>query len=211
MNDISLKSPVNAKKWIELSYKTQILARICAGHYSKAYPIILLYFKDINKDLSWNKIILGLHVVYGWMPTIPRLKKIMDWPVDKKKLFVHTLNAIISKKMATEEQFKLIKEFSNNSAVGASKLLHFLSPKSFPIWDSRVAKAFFSQKIVSYNQVNKLSSWQTYTKTLRDWIKNNDVKKRCKKLRRNVDFLKDVSDIRMVELVLFHKTKSNNK
>ena len=211
MKTISSMSPIDAKKWMDLTYKTQIINRICGDHYSKAYPILFLYFKGISTEVSWDNLILGLHVVYGWMPTIPQLKKVMDWPLDKRVLFVNTLKEIISEKNASVKQFELIKEFSNNSVVGASKLLHFLVPETFPIWDSRVAKAFFSRKNVSYNQINKPSIWQTYTNTLLDWIKNDDVKKRCKELRRNSVFLKDVSDIRMVELVLFHKTKSNKK
>ena len=203
--------PINVRCWVGLSKDAEIKNRIYDDRYSKVYPIVQLYFNSIKKDVCWDKLIIGLHVVYGWMPTIPQFKEVINWAVDKKVIFVNTLKEIIRKKIATEEQFDLLKEFSNNSAVGASKLLHFLSPETFPIWDSRVAKAFYSLDKVWHAQVNKTSNWMNYTKTVNDWAKDPQVMDRCEELRCASAFLKDVSDIRMVELVLFHYTKSNKK
>ena len=37
-----------------------------------------------------------------------------------------------------ESELILLKECLNNSLVGTSKLLHFINPQSFSIWDSRI-------------------------------------------------------------------------
>lgn len=202
---------ISSADWLRLSRDAKIIKRISSDHYSKAYPILLDRLKVKNDKITWEQAIFALHVVYGWMPTIPQLKRIMDWPDIEKENFIKILNKILADKNTECENFNKVKEFANNSAVGASKLLHFLSPRAFPIWDSRVAKAFFSRENVPYNQINKPTNWKNYTETLREWIKKTDVINRCNEIRSSVSFLDKVSNTRIVELVLFHKTKSNKK
>jgi len=202
---------INRSDWLSLSNTSEIKQRISSDHYSKAYPILLERVHQKTGKTTWEQAIFALHVVYGWMPTIPQLKRIMNWPDEKKENYIETLNKMLADKNTECENFNKVKEFVNNSAVGASKLLHFFSHENFPIWDSRVAKAFYAINNVPYSQINKPSNWQTYTKTLREWIKKSDVINRCKEIRSSASFLDKVSDIRIVELVLFHKTKSNKK
>ncbi len=132
----------------------------------------------------------------------------MGWSESQKKEILKILATIVGSKDATEKQFDSLKEFTNNSSVGASKLLHFICPAFFPIWDSRVAKAFFGRKKISYQLVNKTKKWKIYTDTLREWTQISAVQKRCKELRDRVDFPREISDIRLLELVLFHKSFS---
>jgi hypothetical protein len=204
---------IDRHEWLILSNKKQIIQRISSDHYSKAYPILLERTQVKTSKITWDQALFALHVVYGWMPTIPQLKRIMDWPDIEKAKFIDTLNNMLVDKNTDCENFNKVKEFANNSAVGASKLLHFLSDKAFPIWDSRVAKAFFSQENVPYNQINKTSNWKNYTEALREWIGHSDVVIRCEEIRKlsGASFLAKASDIRIVELVLFHKSKSNKK
>ena len=204
---------ISSADWLRLSRDAKIIKRISSDHYSKAYPILLERTQVKTSKITWEQAIFALHVVYGWMPTIPQLKRIMGSTDNEKAKFIDTLNNMLVDENTDCENFNKVKEFANNSAVGASKLLHFLSDKAFPIWDSRVAKAFFSRKNVPYNQINKPSNWQKYTEKLREWIGHSDVVIRCEEIRKlsGVSFLAKASDIRIVELVLFHKTKSNKK
>ena len=132
----------------------------------------------------------------------------MGWDNAKKTRFLETLADVLKSKDPTEQNWKILVEFTNNSAVGASKLLHFLSPEDFPIWDSRTAKAFFNKSNISYYQINNTRNLQSYSIKLREWKNSPLVTTRCSEIRRQADFLSKVSSLRIVELVLFHKTKS---
>lgn len=132
----------------------------------------------------------------------------MSWDDAKKTRFLKTLYDVLKSKDSTEQQMKLLVEFTNNSAVGASKLLHFLSPEDFPIWDSRTAKAFFNKSKISYYQINNTRNLQSYSIKIREWKNSPLVISRCSEIRNHADFLSKVSSLRVVELVLFHKIKS---
>jgi hypothetical protein len=199
---------IDLEDWLILSGSKSIIERISSDHYSKAYPILISFFDNIASNLSWDNLIVGLHTIYGWMPTIPKLKRIMSWDNAKKTRFLETLADVLKSKNPTEQNWKILVEFTNNSAVGASKLLHFLSPEDFPIWDSRTAKAFFNKSNISYYQINNTRNLQSYSIKLREWKNSPLVTTRCSEIRRQADFLSKVSSLRIVELVLFHKTKS---
>lgn len=58
--------------------------------------------------------------------------------------------------------------FCNNSVIGTSKLLHFLEPERFAIWDSRIAAALGAS--ISYASVeSQIDQYLTYL----DWINAN--------------------------------------
>jgi hypothetical protein len=198
---------IDLDSWLVLSESKSIIEGISRDHYSKAYPILVSFFHNIKSDLSWENLIISLHTIYGWMPTIPKLKRIMSWDHEKKTRFLETLAHVLKSRNLTEQNLKILVEFTNNSAVGASKLLHFLSPEDFPIWDSRTAKAFFNKSNISYYQINNTRNLQSYSFKLGEWKDSPLVTTRCSEIRKQADFLSKVSSLRIVELVLFHKTK----
>ncbi len=199
---------IDLDSWLVLSESKSIIERISSDHYSKAYPILISFFDNIASNLTWDNLIVGLHAIYGWMPTIPKLKRIMSWDDEKKTHFLKTLSNVLNSKDSTEQEWKILVEFTNNSAVGASKLLHFLSPEDFPIWDSRTARAFFNKSKISHYQINNTKNLKSYSIKLREWKNSPLVTIRCSEIRNQAYFLSKVSSLRIVELVLFHKTKS---
>lgn len=54
-----------------------------------------------------------------------------------------------------------LSELVNNSIVGTSKLLHFVNPELYAIWDSRVARYFFGRPCWQY-QVDDLATYRSY-------------------------------------------------
>jgi hypothetical protein len=105
----------------------------------------------------------------------------------------------------TVDEFEIIKSFANNSVVGASKLLHFLFPTRNPIWDRRVARVFLSKPKILDSEVNKMARWVEYKSTLLTWLNNVEILDTVKKLRSLQPALTGVSDLRLMELVLFHR------
>jgi hypothetical protein len=202
--------PMTAHDWLALSADETVLSRIKSDPYSMAYPALVSHFA-VPQAVSWDAAILGLHVVYGWMPTIPKLGAVMRWGEAKRQQLTEILNRAKNEQVPTNDELEMLKAFSNNSMIGASKLLHFLSPKTFPIWDSRVAKVFLRKSNAGGQQVNGIEPWEIYTNTLIEWLNNESVAERCSELRGLACFLNDVSNLRLVELVLFHQTASKRK
>jgi len=87
--------------------------------------------------------------VYGWMPTI--LKKF-----EPNRFKVKEPIKVV-RSVSTRDEAKLFLDKNmnsapiNNSWVGTSKLLYFINPDFFPIWDSRVARCFGVQTKQSPN------------------------------------------------------------
>ena len=178
--------------------------------YSMVYPALLSHFTGLQ-PVNWDAAVLGLHIVYGWMPTIPKLGGIMQWDGSKRQKFAETLANAKNGQVPTDSELETLKTFCNNSMIGASKLLHFLKPETFPIWDSRVAKVFLRNPKAAGLSVNEIEPWKKYRNALSGWLSDQAVKKKCSELRQLTPFLNQVSDLRLVELVMFHGTVSKRK
>ena len=111
------------------------LASSKSKSYMVSYPYFIAFFKKFNiKENREELLYQGANMVYGWMPTM------LD--TQKKKVEV---SAVISsiEKLGVESKSKdleIVSKFMNNSIVGASKLLHFIYPEKYPIWDSKISK-----------------------------------------------------------------------
>ena len=68
------------------------------------------------------------------------------------------LNEVKNGKKINEEQLATLKSSFNNSLVGTSKLLHFINPKQYAIWDSRVFRFLNNEEPHKY----KLEKPKTY-------------------------------------------------
>lgn len=92
---------------------------------------------------------------YSWMPTIPNVKVIdsKQWR-DIKRL----LPTIARNSEALEKLLFILLPIINNSLVGTSKVLHFISPEHVPIIDSRV--------LATWNRIFKQRKDLTLKKTL---------------------------------------------
>ncbi len=188
--------------WLKLAAKPAIQKGMRDSAYARVYPTLLIHFKGLPK-IDWDAAILGLHIVYGWMPTIPKLEIPTGWPRAKRDALCALLTAVKAEKVPDECEMGFLAEFTGkNSVVGASKLIHFLNPKKCPIWDTRVAQSFL-WKGACYGTVNKAARWVDYQSTVENWTKDKEVKSRCGTMRKKAKFLRDVSDLRMVELVMF--------
>ena len=101
--------------------------------YDKSYVYFLKYFE--NKDtLTEEDLIISANFTYGWMPTILNFKS------SNFSECVDILNISKSKERLDKTEIETLKNLINNSLVGTSKLLHFINPDKYAIWDSRVCK-----------------------------------------------------------------------
>ena len=161
--------------------------------YVKSYESIIDFFND--NQLNENSLIQGAHMIYGWMPTILNITK-HDLDTQNVLLSVEK----ISKEIDEANLIVLIK-FMNNSNVGASKLLHFIYPEKYPIWDSKICKIItdksYPQKVQNtINYINYCEAIQNLINELPENLKN--FKRGCEEI-----FKYKISNVRATELMLF--------
>ncbi len=124
-----------------------------------SYHEFLEYFNNLEK-IEKHHLIIGINFTYGWMPTIFHFKS----KSDNYNEAIEILNKVKKECnycMSNDDLTLLIKLF-NNSLVGTSKLLHFINPENYAIWDSRVCRYLMDGNPTSYNQFIKPAIYKQY-------------------------------------------------
>ncbi len=167
--------------------------------YYISYPEFLEHFKHIS-EFKKHDVIIGIHLIYGWMPTICHLK---SGQFDKA---AEILNNVKKDNQLLLEKTKLdiLKKLFNESIVGTSKLLHFISPETYPIWDRNVCHYFNIPEHI----VNESSVYLAYIEACKMIIgKCKDEIGYVKKVMKDYE----ISDMRAIELVMFTCWKKEGK
>jgi hypothetical protein len=102
-----------------------------ANTYHKSYYYFVNYFSK-KKKFTEEELVIGANFTYGWMPTI------MNFKSNNFQMAVTILNKAKKTERISTDEIILLKQLINNSLVGTSKLLHFINPNVYAIWDSRV-------------------------------------------------------------------------
>lgn len=134
--------------------------------YDESYIYFLKYFEN-KHILTEEDLIISANFTYGWMPTILNFKN------TNYTECVDILNKSKQIEILEKKDLEALKSLINNSLVGTSKLLHFINPEKYAIWDSRVCKflsgtthKYFIEKIdVFYNYIDyckELTSFKDY-------------------------------------------------
>jgi len=190
----SRKSKMNherAKDTLTSKYPEAIRCIDASEQYLRTYPQLLRSTALLAKEMGEDALPAIAHMAYGWMPTI--LKKFSDSEPD--------IVGSATKCRSFEEASELIQSLEdspiNNSWVGMSKVLHFINPEFFPIWDSRVAK-HFDLKITQVNKKNHFLEYLTFVAKHRN---KDEVKKVEEAFVKEAGY--SVSDVRACEFILF--------
>lgn len=119
--------------------------------FKTSYPI----FSNDRFPQTKEEFYKVIAFAYSWMPTIPNVKVIdsKQWREIKR-----LLPTIAKNPGALEKLLSILIPIINNSLVGTSKVLHFISPKHVPIIDSRV--------LATWNRIFKQNKELTLKKTL---------------------------------------------
>ena len=160
--------------------------------YHKSYRYFVSYFSS-KSQLTEEDLVIGANFTYGWMPTI------LNFKTSEFDSAVKIINKVKKQERIADEEVIALKNLINNSLVGVSKLLHFINPDVYAIWDSRVCN-FLTGK--SHKQkIEKISLFWSYL----------DL---CQRVRKHTDFMPihnsfiskigyKVSPMRTLEQIMF--------
>ncbi len=127
--------------------------------YFEQYPTLGYAALEAKRTHDDRDLLLLEMAVYAWMPQIMRSRP-------TSILTAEGLNELLSGKLINTEALVNFSEKTpakNHSWVAFSKVLHFLEPEVFAIWDSRVASCF---GLKWSSQWNKLEAYTSYLNEL---------------------------------------------
>lgn len=166
-----------------------------------SYPEFLKYFSDL-KTITRHNLIIGINFTYGWMPTI------FDFRSDNFKEALDILNNAKIGIKPTVENLVLLKGLLNNSIVGTTKLLHFINPDNFAIWDSRVYRYLANQEPYD-NRIGNCNTYIDYLAFCDYLTKQPEFKSLQKIIETKIGY--SMTAFRVAELVMYsngiNKTK----
>jgi hypothetical protein len=165
--------------------------------YILSYPHLLSYFAS-KQIFAIEDVVRGAHMAYGWMPTV--LDLYPEAPNIDLATGADLLNKAKRTGALTDTEVEQLARLINNSLVGASKLLHFVSPQHFPIWDSKIYAFVFQEKPHNY-RVSQVSKYRQYLAQLGQLQNDTRFTSFHSSVNRKVGY--QVSELRALELVMF--------
>lgn len=142
---------------------------------------------------------LGL-AAYGWMPTIFK-----NVPNQQQ---LEAFSNLVQAGAPTEqvENSPLILKTFNNSVVGTSKVLHFMFPNTYPIWDSNIAIAL-GFGVNNQNAFNNSGNYIQFMNTLNNYLLQNPHFQAPQLINEHFAGV-EVTQLRKLEICLFLYGKS---
>ncbi|GAA5526212.1 hypothetical protein Maes01_02811 [Microbulbifer aestuariivivens] len=160
--------------------------------YHKSYKYFVSYFFD-KPCLTESDLVVGANFTYGWMPTILNFKS------TEFERAVTIINKAKGAERITDDEILILKRLINNSLVGVSKLLHFINPDVYAIWDSRVCN-FLTGK--SHKQkVENTSLFWSYLDLCQRVMKHSKFDEIHKSFIEKIGY--EVSPMRTLEQIMF--------
>lgn len=163
-------------------------------NYFQSYPHFLNYFKNLD-SINLENIFIGISFTYSWMPTI--LKSIK---LENSEKVISILNDVKIGKQLNEEQLYILKVSFNNSLVGTSKLLHFINPNQYAIWDSRVFRFLNNEEPHKY-KLEKPNVYIEYLKFIENLKSEKTFGTFYELMKQKVGY--EITEYRALELAFF--------
>ena len=164
--------------------------------YIRSYPHLQAWLNS-KLVLDEQNLICAAHMVYGWMPTILELHPGESFSSHDG---VTLLNKARKQGSLSVGEIDQLAGLVNNSVVGASKLLHFVNPEAFAIWDSRIYRFIHSQEAHHY-RVNSAAEYERYLAQLRQLRQDPRLAGFHASINRKMGY--EVSALRALEVVMF--------
>jgi hypothetical protein len=165
--------------------------------YLSAYPHLVAFFSS-KPSFEPSDVVCGAHMVYGWMPTVLELSP------DPDNMDLESAGNLLTRAKSggaiTEPEVSSFVTLVNNSLVGASKLLHFVEPRKFAIWDSKVY-SFVHQERPHHYRVNDVTKYFKYLEDLAALTQRDEFGEFYSSVQNKLGY--PVSPLRALELIMF--------
>ena len=171
-------------------------------NYLLSYPYFLNYFQNLE-SINLENLVIGISFTYSWMPTI---LKALNLKNTEKVVFI--LNEVKKGKLIDEQQLTTLKTTFNNSLVGTSKLLHFINPKQYAIWDSSVFRFLNNVEPHKY-RLEKPRAYIEYLKLIEELKNEKAFTAFFELMKQKVGY--DITEYRALELAFFKGSQFQNK
>ena len=185
---------INKNKFFKDAKKCKI---IDIESYTCSYIEFIKYFES-KISISRHDMIISIHFVYSWMPTIFHFKS------NKFTSPLKILNKIKSGLNPSIDDIGILKKLFNNSLVGTSKLLHFISPNNLPIWDSNVYRYLTNMQPYK-NRLDDIQSYLTYIEFCKEIISEPTFKYLKSRIEKKLKY--KLSSMRVIEIVMYEEGK----
>jgi len=165
-----------------------------------SYPEFLKYFKNID-EITKHNLVIGINFVYGWMPTI------FDFRSEKFDEAIIILNkAKKGTELIKDAELTLLKGLFNNSLVGSTKLLHFINPDKYAIWDSKVYRYLTNNN--NYNQIENCKNYLDYLAFCEELIKIEGFSLLKIRIEEHIGYT--MTSFRIADLIMYLNGKNNH-
>ena len=165
--------------------------------YIISYPYILSYFSEIT-HFTFQDVVCGAHMIYGWMPTILKLHR--EPPHVDLNEVAEIFTSVKRQGRISNDDLSILVSYVNHSLVGVSKLLHFISPEKFAIWDSKIFSFVHEKKPYQYN-VSNIEYYRNYLALVSGLATSIEFDQFNKSVNNKIGY--DVSSLRAIELIMF--------
>ena len=150
------------------------------------------------RPLNRRNVILIAHCVFGWMPTQLKInRKLID---RSTRILSRAGNGLNAAELGT-----LARTFQTSrgkSVVAAAKILHFIFPDKYPIWDKHIAKQWGTPS----NGKRAARNCLAFTDALNNAINLRGGAEACAIMRNRLSragFVQKLTDLRVAELIVF--------
>jgi hypothetical protein len=160
--------------------------------YLQSYPEFVAYFAGLE-EITRHNLIIAANFVYGWIPSILEFKS-QDFASA-----VAVLNEVKHGGLIRKQDLALLRGLIDNSMVAVSKLLHFVRPDLYVIWDRRVY-TYVNGRYSQY-QIQKPGNYLAFLDNCREIAHDTRFTPVHTSMNRKVGY--EVSAYRALELVMY--------
>lgn len=176
----------------------ETLTDIKKTSYIRSYPHLISFVGSL-RPINETIFTAAAHMVYGWMPTTLEFGDDEGGDDSLARGSELLSRSILPTASINEDELATLKELINNSIVGTSKLLHFLNPYVFPIWDRRVYRWIHGR--FSYHHLEQPAKYLEYAAELRRVTSEPEYEEIHKSIATKLGY--KVSPLRSAELIMF--------
>ena len=166
-----------------------------------SYREFLEYFERLEK-ITPHEFVIGASFVYSWMPTTLTLRH--------RGQFENVAAYLEAVRLGNDldgDSLSLINSVVNNSMVGTSKLLHFINPERYAIYDSRVDTYLYGEP--AEKRLYSVDHYMSYTCGCRRAVEDDRFKAVHQHVNKSLRY--DVTALRALELVMFVTAKAQDR